>query len=446
MNDVIPCFIVIVLCTIVIAPLIARAAASERRFLAGAFALHMVFALALYWIMESVFKATDVHMYLYWAQDVGARLSADPVRWAPQLVLFICRLPSDVPLEPGATSHMVAVTALGMWATGSMPAIMLGSAFVSFLGKWALYTAMRDELASSVSRRALLIATLFIPSCVFWTSGLVKEAFALAGIGFLLRGAQLLLRKRSPASFLYLAPGVVLVAGFKPHFLFPFVIATALWVVLPRARKSTLLTPVLLIVGGALAMVGFVVLGSVFQEYSVERLADTVADHQLYGTQAEGGSNFTMGDAEAHTVGGQLSHVPLALATALFRPLPFEVHNTTSLIAMLEISVLTILLIHAVVRRGPMHVVRTTFQMPMALFAVVFLFCSAIGVGLATTNFGTLSRYRTPLLPFYGVVIAILRAAPSSVPSPVPASSPQRKSLRPAVRRRPAPRKPTLAR
>src|SRR5690606_10878610 len=54
--------------------------------------------------------------------------------------------------------------------------------FLSFLGSWFLISVLR-KIYSDIS--APVVAFLFFPSIVFWTSGLIKESLAMACLFFL---------------------------------------------------------------------------------------------------------------------------------------------------------------------------------------------------------------------------------------------------------------------
>ena len=45
---------------------------------------------------------------------------------------------------------------------------------------------------------------------------------------------------------------------------------------------------------------------------------------------------------------------------------------------------------------------------PFLVFCLVFVITFGLAVGLASTNLGTLSRYRAPLLPFFAVLLLVL--------------------------------------
>jgi hypothetical protein len=334
----------------------------------------------------------------------------DSARWSVELLKLVVHLPTTLPVEPGPTMSMTAVTALGVHVTGSVWALFLLCMVPSFLGKWALYVGMRDELRPK-DPRPLLVSALLIPSCVFWSSGLVKEAFTIAGLGALFRGTQLLMRHISFWGAVLVVYGAALVGAFKPFFLFSFLLGTVLWIVFAKIKQAPGLAPFVLLGAGVIAVVGVAFLGTKYEEFALENVTESIARHQQYGAIAAEGSSYAMGDAEARSPAAQAAYAPLALATTLFRPLPFEIRNMTSAIAAAELALLTYLLVTTLRRVGVRRASKKMLESPVLIFALAFTLVSATGVGLATTNFGTLSRYRTPLLPFYAVLIVAVRAA-----------------------------------
>jgi hypothetical protein len=45
---------------------------------------------------------------------------------------------------------------------------------------------------------------------------------------------------------------------------------------------------------------------------------------------------------------------------------------------------------------------------PDVMFCLVFAISFAFAVGVSTFNFGTLVRYKIPLMPFYGMALLVL--------------------------------------
>jgi hypothetical protein len=121
----------------------------------------------------------------------------------------------------------------------------------------------------------------------------------------------------------------------------------------------------------------------------------------------EGGSNVDFGRGGEQTVRGQLRYVPLALMNMLFRPSLVDVRNGAMLLAAVELTFIFALFVRIALaprRKTVLAIIRRT---PLLLASLTFVLIFSVGVGLATTNLGTLSRYRTPMMPFY-VAFAVL--------------------------------------
>ncbi|MBK6836644.1 MAG: hypothetical protein IPG89_21265 [Bacteroidetes bacterium] len=55
-------------------------------------------------------------------------------------------------------------------------------AFVTYTGAWKLYQTFLHQFPSL--KKELAIACIYIPSCVFWGSGIMKDSFTLAAVGW----------------------------------------------------------------------------------------------------------------------------------------------------------------------------------------------------------------------------------------------------------------------
>jgi hypothetical protein len=73
-----------------------------------------------------------------------------------------------------------------------------------------------------------------------------------------------------------------------------------------------------------------------------------------------------------------------------------------------ETTLLTLLLLRLFAKRTLGSVRRQVVEDPFLIFCVVFVVAFGTAVGLASTNVGTLSRYRAPLLPFFAVLLLVL--------------------------------------
>ena len=57
---------------------------------------------------------------------------------------------------------------------------------------------------------------------------------------------------------------------------------------------------------------------------------------------------------------------------------------------------------------GKKGIFKAIFNEPLLLYSLIFTLIFAFGVGIASTNFGALVRYRIPLIPFYFPLIYVI--------------------------------------
>ena len=109
------------------------------------------------------------------------------------------------------------------------------------------------------------------------------------------------------------------------------------------------------------------------------------------------------------SIGGLLSSAPLAIFTAIFRPLPWEIGSPTMVVSAIENTVLLLFVLYSFFRIGLFRFFRITFNDPFLVYCLVFSLFFAFGVGIAGTNFGALVRYKIPLMPFFFSFIYLVR-------------------------------------
>ncbi|MFO0739076.1 MAG: hypothetical protein U0270_24480 [Labilithrix sp.] len=379
----------------------------ERRLFALSLAMHLVFSQLLLYLQSTIYTDSDAWGYRSDSMVLYRLLEVDPGKYVPEVLAIIFRLKSELMEGVGqsSTMSMVALVALGRFVTfDSYWALYAISACASFFGKWAIYAVFRDEL-QHVRRRILAVATMCVPSVVFWTSGVVKEAYAVAGLGALCYGMCRLFRVRA-VGVIWAFIGATFVGIFKPYVLFPFAVGAMGWLVFERSKSVRAHAPIYFLVG-VIGGIGLVIaLSALFPQFSPTNIAEQTALQQFHGASAGGGSVYSIQTGDGG-VNGQLAAAPLALLTVLARPFPWEAKGVPTMIASIEMTILTFLLLWALLK-GRFSAIGAAFLMPPVLFSVMFILVGGIAIGLATTNFGTLSRYRVPIMPFYAVLVVHL--------------------------------------
>jgi hypothetical protein len=427
MPDVVVTIPVLIVLVMLAAFVIRRLTPVERTYAWVSFVAHQVAAVAMIAVTRDYYEGGDMLAYQLFGTLYAARLRDNLLETAPALLDLVLQR-SDAAHLPGAlmgssTGSIQGLSAFMMFLLAdSLYAVCAVIACASFLSKLAVYQVAKREFPAA-SPRWLLVACLLIPSAVFWSSGLLKEPLAVIGLSMLVRGGyQLTLRARSVRSLIWIAAGGLLVGLLKPYLLPPCGLGAGAFLLLRglrrRAERDLLLPTRYVIAGAAVAIIAIFVTGATAPYLSPDNLADEAMNMRATGARIEGGSNFDLGSAQSASIIGQLSLAPLALLTVLFRPAIFEATNVLMFLNSLEMSVVVVLLATALVRRGAAGTLQELMRAPALVFCAVFVFTLAIGVGLTTTNLGTLSRYRMPLMSFFGILLVVL-STPVAVRSPV---------------------------
>ncbi len=394
-----------------------------------AYVAHLLSAVAQVLLTEHYFGGGDMLVYALEGRWIARLIETDPVRFVPDVIRLTLQQDYHLPVRvigAGSTASMAGISGL-LFALvgGSTQAGIAVVATSSFIGKLVLVRSFR---AGGLEYRGNPIAgvILLLPSSTFWASGLLKESVAMGPLCVMAAALNRLSRRASPMPVVTMGIAALPVALVKPYILFAFAAGSgALIYSRFAARRGTVLgKPLYLALAALVAFGGVLALGRIFPQFQVERLGESVANLQLVGQRVEGGSNYSIGDPGERSLVGQLAFAPLALFTSLFRPLFFEIHNAVSLLAAAEATVILLLALRAVRSNPWAELFRQTAGSPMVAFCAAFTGVFGLAVGLATTNLGSLSRYRMPLLPFWMVLLVVWNrdlfspARKASVPAP----------------------------
>lgn len=408
--------------TVVAAAVTARASqkltAVERALVWVAFIAHPTAVVAHVLMTELYFGGGDALGYMLLGSQIGDLIRHDPETFVPLALQLFFQVGDPVfPFALYGVGHSTG----SMHALGAFLGLISGDGIYSssliislgtFAASFALYKSLRAYFPAA-SHPQLAVALLLIPTTVFWNSGVLKEPIAVLGLAVSLVGFERLTRGRLGSSVPWLVSGLTLVGLFKPYILFPTAVGFGLWYFTRRTLAHSTATPIkplYFFAGGLLTLGLLVVLGKLFPKFALDRVAESAADQQRIGLEVRGGSSYSLGDATDRSLAGQLAFAPLALLTALFRPLPFEARNAASFINAMETMTLTFLATRAIVTNSWAWAWRTIMTNPVLVFCLSFVLVMATAVGLSTTNFGTLSRYRAPLVPFLAILVLTLSA------------------------------------
>jgi len=288
------------------------------------------------------------------------------------------------------------------------------TACVTYTGLWKLYQTFLHEFPNL--KRELAIAVFFVPSCVFWGSGIMKDSFTLSAVGwFTYAFYHFFIKKERKIIFaLQLFISAFIILAIKPYIFFALLPGAILWLSnqqIKKIKNTTMrffATPFLLLIGALLAYFSLYQMGDSLGMYKLDTVMDrAVIVQQDMKAEYYGGKTFDIGVFDAST-GGVLSKAPIAIFSGIFRPGLWDVKNVVMLVSSLENTYLLILTIFLLIRLKIVgfFLIRKN---PLLLFAMLFSIFFAFSVGLTVANFGSLVRLRIPELPFFLAGLFIMR-------------------------------------
>ena len=123
----------------------------------------------------------------------------------------------------------------------------------------------------------------------------------------------------------------------------------------------------------------------------------------MYATE-EGGSAYDLGPIDG-SIGGMLKKFPQGIVVTLFRPFPWEIKKVIVALSAIEAIIFAWFTLRLFFDRRSK--ISLFMKDPTVLFCLIFSVIFAFAVGISSGNFGALSRYKIPCLPFYGAFLMI---------------------------------------
>jgi hypothetical protein len=284
---------------------------------------------------------------------------------------------------------------------------------VSFVGMWMFFLTFYRKYPQVHWQLAL--ASFFIPSVFFWGSGLLKDTLMMGCLGVITFEIDRIFfqKKVSIVHLLLLVLSVWCIFSVKKFILQAFIPSALLWIYLGNLKQfrsvvlKALLLPMLIAISIFSTYYSFVKIGEGDRRYAVENIAKTAqitAYDIRYWTGRDAGSGYTLGELDG-SFNSMIKLAPQAINVSLFRPYLWEVNNPLMLLSSMESLIFFILTLNLVFRYRLSAV--KSLGNPDVTFLFVFSLIFAFAVGVSSFNFGTLSRYRIPLLPFYAVALVL---------------------------------------
>jgi hypothetical protein len=279
---------------------------------------------------------------------------------------------------------------------------------------WAFFYAVQKKYPEAT--QWLAISILFVPTVIFWGSGILKDTITMGALAWLTYAFINIieLKRRSIKYWIIVLFSVWLIYSIKIYILicfFPMVFVWLYWKNIQSVKNPLLkifIAPALFLIFGIIAFASLQVISAQEQKYSLdaiaERAAITAYDIRYgWGARTGGDGGYDLGTLDG-TWQSMVRLLPSAINVSLFRPYLWEVKNPLMLISALESFSLLIFSIWFLIYKKQLV---NVFKDPFLVFCFFFVLLFAFGVGVSTYNFGTLMRYKIPMMPFFLLALTV---------------------------------------
>jgi len=396
----------------------------EYRFYIPALTMKMLGGIGLCLVYTLYYNGGDTTQYFSDSVIVNKLLFTNPAAGIDvilngltreKLVYFNPDIGYPAYFREASTSFVVQVVSVcSIFGFRSFIPTTIIVSWVSFLGIWNLFKVFLSEFPQLA--RQMAIAIFFIPSVLFWGSGILKDTITLSAIGYFTYSFYngIILRKNFFRNLLILIFASYVIIVVKPYIYIALLPGALLWYVnafISRISGQFLkfaIAPLFVVVTISFSIFLINYLGSSLGKFSADQLLDRarITQQDLKSSYYKGNS-FDIGDFD-NTVGGIMAVAHKALSAGLFRPYLIESNNLLMFISGIENTFILMMTLRVLFRLKVLGVFRFFFKNHLLTFSLLFSLFFAFSVGLSTSNFGSLVRYKIPSVPFFVASLFII--------------------------------------
>ncbi len=295
------------------------------------------------------------------------------------------------------------------------------SAIYTYAGVWAIYRTFAKLYPQLKIFFSYTI--LFLPTQWFWGSGVMKDAYTINMLGWIIYGLfnfAFFYKSKNLLKFfislLIIFIGAYWIYRIRAYVLLGFLPFGGLWLLtgfvkgIPNALLRFFMTPLLTI---AILLSSWYALNQLSKGiYSIENIVEHAVVSYIDRTSAMyfqrgAGSAYDLGEIEP-TVWGLLSKFPIAVVTTFFRPFPWEIRSAIMIPESILAVIVTILVARILMRINLFNFIYYWLKNPDALLALGFALFFGFFAGIGAGNFGSLSRYKLPAILFFFIGLGII--------------------------------------
>ena len=289
---------------------------------------------------------------------------------------------------------------------------------IAFSGVWRLYRFFYEQYPHL--HKQLAIAILYLPTFVFWSSGILKDSICISALGWITYAMyEAFYKKKDLAkNIIILFVFGYLLAVLKIYILISYVPFFFLYLILKNVNlvKNRLLKWILgpaLIIGSVFA--GQQVMNKFKNElgtFSADGITDQIGKQRgIFRDETQdggGASSFSLGVEFDGSVTSLLKMAPAAIIATFYRPFIWESRKISTLLSSLESMMIMFFTLRVFYQAGLAQFFQLIRKDPVILYCILFALLFGLFVGATTPNFGSLVRYKIPCMPFYVIALYLI--------------------------------------
>lgn len=299
---------------------------------------------------------------------------------------------------------------------GKFLAINLFFSMFAFTGAWRLYRFFFEQYEHL--HKQFAIAIIYLPTFVFWSSGILKDSLCIAGLGWLTYSMHSIFYTKNNIFrnliVLFLSAGLLSIV--KAYILLSYMPFYILFLILKNLKLITnnLARAFLVIVFIVISLSGFFLMSdqieSALGKFAGEGLTKSIQNYQeIYEHQSKTvDSNFSLGVEYDGTPASLIKMAPAAIVATFYRPFLWESKKISTLLSSVESLLMMLFTIYVIFKVGIFKFIITLFRSPIILYCFLFAIIFGLFVGATTLNFGSLVRYKIPAMPFYLITLFLM--------------------------------------
>jgi hypothetical protein len=326
-----------------------------------------------YWTMGK--RIINSYSFIGWAAFA-------PPYWSSNLINNLCGL-------------------IMMVTRDALPALFLMFALAALWGGYFFYRAFEVSFPQGDKKAFGLLAVL-LPSILFWSSAIGKDALAQLFIGIACYGYSKWSRNPKGSAAAICIFGIGGMLAVRPHIAAMLAVAMAMPYTLGRTHEGWMGKSAKIVILPLVLASTFMLVRQAGKFVGVES-GDTQTDIK----RADALTKETQIGGSAFNEGGTL---PVRLAEApfmMFRPFPWEIRNVTTAVSSVEAGGL---LIFCWRRRREFREVARQWRRPYVGFLMGYTVLFSIAFAAATSNFGILVRQRIMMVPIFLMLFCAVKA------------------------------------